>query len=293
MNNKILLLLAPLCIIDIGSARLAAQQPASGSASPSISTPSFAISATNSSYADVADLVVTAPLIVDVMIRKTTNVPPQQALGVPPSVQRTVVEADVMALLRGTEGIAGQVRFLLDVPRNPKGKLPKLKKRRFFLFGSPVAGSPGTLKLSRPDALAEWSPANDALVRAVTREAVQIDAPKAITGVSSAFFSSGSVIGEGNSQIFLNSAGGQPYAISVTSKAGGGKSWTVSTSDLIEETASAPKTNSLLWYRLACGLPAGLPAEQFEGKDRESADNIRLDYAFVQQSLGRCDRTRR
>jgi hypothetical protein len=293
MNTNIFLSLIVAPILCGGLASADAQQPAAGPASPTVTTPSFAIPAANNSYADVADLVVAAPVIVDVMIRKTTNVSAQQAIGVPTTLQRTVVEADVMTLLRGTQGMPGTVRFLVDVPRTPKGKLPKLKKQRFFLFGSQVAGSPGTIKLSRPDALAEWSPANDAMVRAITREAVQIDAPKAITGVSSAFFSAGSVIGEGNSQIFLNSADGPPYAISVTSKAGGKKSWTISTSDLIEETASAPKTNSLLWYRLACGLPASLPLQQLEDKDQQTIDNIRSDYAYVQKSLGRCDRTRR
>jgi hypothetical protein len=255
-------------------------------------TPNFTISASNNSYADVADVVVIAPLIVDVTIRKLTVVPTQQAVGVPPTVQRMLVEADVMALLRSPDGIAGNVRFLLDVPRDAKGKLPKLKKQRMFLFANKVAGMPGTIRLVRPNALAEWSAATDSLVRAITREAVQLDAPQAITTLTSAFHSPRDIIGEGDTQIFLNTAKGQPYSINVSSRAGK-KSWTVSTSDLIEEGASAPKRNTLLWYRLACGMPPQLSAEQIESADAENAARAQADYAFVIQSLGKCDRTRR
>jgi hypothetical protein len=270
-----------------------AQQVRPGAAAAAESVNGLAITAASNSYADMADLVVAVPLIVDVAIRKTTAVPATQAIGVPANMQRMLVLADVMALLRGTDGIGGQVRFLLDVPKDAKGKLPKLKKQRLFLFASRVANMPGTIRLIKPNALAAWSPANDSLVRAITREAVQIDAPQAITGIASAFHSAGSVPGEGDSQIFLNSAGGQPYSISVISRTGKAKSWSVSNSELIEEGAGAPKRTSLLWYRLACGLPPKLGADQLEGADEAGGTRLQADYAFVLSALGRCDRTRR
>ena len=40
---------------------------------------------------------------------------------------RMLIEADVMALIRGEGGIADRVRFVLDVPKDAKGKVPKLK----------------------------------------------------------------------------------------------------------------------------------------------------------------------
>jgi hypothetical protein len=253
----------------------------------------FAISAANNSYADVADLVVNAPLIVDVTIRKITPVPAQQAVGVPVNLQRMLIEGDVMALLRSKDGMGGTVRFLLDVPKDAKGKIPKLKKQRYFLFANKVAAMPGTIRLIRPNALAEWSPANDNMVRAITREAVQLDAPQAITALTSASYSPGDIPGEGDTQIFLNATGGQPYSISVTSRAGKPKSWTVSMSDLIEEGASAPKRNTLLWYRLACGMPPKLGVDIIETADAENIARAQTDYDFVLQSLGKCDRLRR
>ena len=96
----------------------------------------------------------------------------------PANIQRLLIEAEVGALIRGNDGIANQVRFLLDVPKDAKGKIPKLKKMRYFLLGQKAAGLPGTIRLSRPDAVIEWSVGNDAMLRAVTKEAVIIDAPR-------------------------------------------------------------------------------------------------------------------
>jgi hypothetical protein len=174
-----------------------------------IIAPAFAVPAANGSYADVADLVVISPLIIDGQIRKITKVPAEQAIGVPANVQRMLIEANVMALVRGNEGVSEQVRFLLDVPKNAKGKIPKLKKQRYFMMGSKVSGKPGTIKLSRPDALIEWSAGNDALLRAITKEAVIVDAPQAIVGLTSAFHSPGTVIGAGETQIFVQAKANQ------------------------------------------------------------------------------------
>ena len=253
----------------------------------------FAVAADSNSYADVADLVVASPLIIDATVKKATPLPATQSVGVPAGVQRMLVQADVMALLRGTDGVTGTVKFLLDVPKNAKGKVPKLKKRRYFLLGQKVAGQPGAIRLSRPDSLIEWSVPNDARVRAITKEAVQLDAPQAVISVTSAFHSAGTVIGEGDTQIFLTATGGQPYSITVTNRDGKAKSWSVSTSELIEEGAGAPQRNTLLWYRLACGMPSTLDAKLVESVEDGSVARAQVDYRFVIDSLGRCDRTRK
>lgn len=253
----------------------------------------FAVPATNNSYADIADLVVISPLIVDATVRKATKVPAEQAVGVPATIQRMVIEADVGALIRGNDGVAGQIRFLLDVPKDAKGKIPKLKKQRYLLLGNKAAGLPGTIRLSRPDAVVEWSPANDAMLRAITKEAVIIDAPQAIVGVTSAFHSPGTVIGEGETQIFVEAKGNQIYSLSIFSRPGAPKRWAVSTGEVIDESAVAPQRNSLLWYRLACGLPRTLDAKLVETSDADSAAKAQADYRFILESLGACDRTRR
>jgi hypothetical protein len=267
--------------------------PAAVTAQPAPISASFAVPANNSSYADIADLVVLAPLIVDAQIRKTTKIPPEQAVGVPANIQRLLVEANVLALLRGNEGIADSVRFTLDVPKDAKGKIPNLKKQRFFLLGNKAAGLPGTIRLARPDALIVWSPGNDAMVRAVTKEAVLIDAPQPVVALTSAFHSPGTIIGEGESQIFVEAKGNQIYSLSVLSRPGMAKSWSVSTGEVIDGSATAPAKNSLLWYRLACGLPRDLDPTLVETTEADNVERAKADYRFVIQSLGPCDRTRR
>lgn len=252
----------------------------------------FSVPAEGAVYADIADLVVKSPLILDVQIRKVTRLPATQAVGVPTNIQRSLVEADVQSLIRGEEGFASRARFLLDIPKDAKGKVPKLQKRRYFLFGSRAQGLPGTLRLSRPDALVEWSAANDMTVRAITREAVQLGAPEAISAISSAFYTAGTVIGESETQIFLRTAGGEPISISVLSRPGQEKRWAVSTGDVIDESAIAPARNTLLWYRLACSLPRSLDPKLIESSEKSSVAGAQDDYRFVLESLGPCGRTR-
>jgi hypothetical protein len=260
---------------------------------PSPPTPaSYAVPAGNGAYADIADLVTIAPMIVDAKIIQAGKVPAEQAIGVPANLQRMVITADVLALIRGQQGVASQVKFLLDVPKDAKGKVPKLKKMRFYIMGSNVAGRPGEIRLVRPGALVAYSPANDAMVRTITQEAVQIDAPQKVTGIASAFHSPGTIVGDGETQIFLTTEKNQPMALSITSKAGQPKIWSASTSEVIGESAVAPKRFTLLWYRLACGLPRDLAPELVETADSASAASAQADYKFVVEQLGPCGRAR-
>jgi hypothetical protein len=253
---------------------------------------SVAVQAEGAAYADIADLVTIAPVIIDAQIAKTTKIPPEQSVGVPANLQRMLIEAKVIALIRGQDGVLPVVKFLLDVPKDAKGKIPKLKKARFFMMASQVAGRPGELRLVRPAALVSYSPANDAMVRAITQEAVLIDAPQKITGIASAFYSPGTVIGDGETQIFLTTEKNQPFALSISSRAGQPKKWSVSTSEVIEESAMAPTRYTLMWYRLACGLPRSLPAEQVESAESDNAARAQADYQHVLEALGPCGRRR-
>lgn len=264
-----------------------------GNAQTNLGIPSsLAVQADSASYADIADLVVISSLIVDANIRNLRKIPPEQAVGVPANLQRMVVEADIATLIRGQEGVAPRIRFLLDIPKDAKGKIPKLKKQRLFLLGSSVAGRPGEIRLSRPNALIQWSAANDILVRAITKEAVQIDAPEKITGITSAFYSAGTVIGEGETQIFLKTAKEQPLSLSVLSRPGEEKRWAVSTAEVIDESATAPAKFTLLWYRLACELPRSIAAEMVEAVDSEGAAKVQADYNYILDSIGPCGRKR-
>lgn len=253
---------------------------------------SFAIPADNAAYADVADLVTISPMIVDASVKKVQKLSAEQSAGVPQNIQRAVVTADINTLIRGTKGVAGQVRFLLDIPKDARGKIPKLKKQRFFLLGKSVNGRPDMIQLSRSDALISYSEANNGLLRAITQESVKLDAAPEVLGIASAFYSPGTVIGEGISQIFLRAAGNQPFSISVASRPGQQRIWSVSTSELIEEGAQTPRRNTLLWYRLACGLPRNLDASLIQAAGDGNAAKAQADYQYVINALGPCGRTR-
>lgn len=275
-----------LCLVYMGLGGAAIAQPLA------TLPPALVIEAEAASYADIADLVVISPLIIDVTVRNASKVAPEQAVGVPVSLQRMLIEGDVMALIRGEGGIASRVRFVLDVPKDAKGKVPKLKKQRLFLFGSTVAGRPGEIRLSRPNAVAYFSPANDALVRRITQEAVLIDAPQRIMSVASAFHSAGTVLGEGETQIFLKTEKDQPVSLTVLSRPNQQKQWAVSTAEVIDSSATAPERFTLLWYRLACGLPRSLPTDRIEAARDEDAARAQADYKFVIDALGPCGRKR-
>lgn len=261
-------------------------------AQPSPVSSPLAVPTDGAAYADIADLVVGSPLIIDATIRNVKKVSPEQAAGVPANLQRMLVEANVLALIRGAGGVAPRVSFLLDVPKDAKGKIPKLKKQRMFLLGSTVTGKPGEIRLSRPNALVQYSTANDALIRAITRESVQIGAPPRVTGIMSAFYSAGTVLGEGETQAFLRTENNQPMSLSILSRPGQAKRWAVSTSEVIDESASAPARHTLLWYRLACGLPRDLSSDSIEASDSDNVARAQADYKFVIESLGPCGRKR-
>lgn len=283
MKTRFTIMIAAICVLPAQA--LPAQGQGDGNST-------FSVPAQGAAYADIADLVVISPLILDARIRKVTKLPEPQTLGVPANIQRVVIDADVTSLIRGADGFAASARLLLDIPKDAKGKIPKLQKRRYFILGSKVAGTPGALKLSRPDALVEWSAENDATLRAITKDAVQVDAPQAVSGISGAFHTQGTVLGEGETQIFLRTASGQPISVSVLSRPGQAKRWAVSTGDVIDESAVAPSRNTLLWYRLACSLPRTLDPRLVESGEAKDIANAQADYRFVVDSLGPCGRTR-
>ena len=61
-------------------------------------------------------------------------------------------------------------------------------------------------------------------------------------------------------------------------------------SELVDDSAAPPKPDSLLWYRLACGLPQALPDDAVAGLAEPDAKNARDDYQVVLTGLGPCKR---
>jgi hypothetical protein len=243
-------------------------------------------------YADLVDLTLAGPVIADATIRSTTRIKGAEATGVAPGRQRLYIEADVTALVRGQAGLPPRIGYLFDALLDDRGRAPKLKKERVLIFARPVANLVDQVQLSAPDAMLPWSPATDARVRAIARAAVEADAPPAIVGIGNAFHVPGALPGEGETQIFLLAAGGRPVSLSILRRPGEQPRWAVALSEIVDEAAGPPARETLLWYRLACGLPRDLPASATAKLDPADATVATEDYRFVLTQLGECGRQR-
>jgi hypothetical protein len=239
-------------------------------------------------YAEVADLVLAAPLIIDVTITSATRIKGAEAAGVAANAARFYVEADVGALIRGSGAMPARIGYLVDVPLDFRGRAPNLKKSRVLIFARPVPGRPDQVQLVQLDAQRSWTPALDQRVRQIVREVLAPDAPPAITGIGNAFHVVGTLPGEGETQIFLKTETGAPVSLLVLRRPNQPPRWAVSFGDIVNEGAGPPEPDTLGWYRLACGLPRRLPATALETQDEQGARIAAEDYQFVLRSLGPC-----
>ncbi len=243
-------------------------------------------------YADLADLVVDAPVIVRTKVKKAIKVDPERAPNAPAGTQRFYVEGITEALIRGQGGIPESIRYIIDLPLDGRGRAPKIRKKTFIIFARSPRGY-GELQLVAPDAQIAWTPEREQRIRAIVREAVRRDAPPPISNITSVFHVPGTVIGEGETQIFMETIDSAPVSITILSRENQQRIWAVSLGEIVDEAARAPQRNSLLWYRLACFLPRELPYTAFGGDVSENARKARADYQLVLKDLGSCPRSRR
>lgn len=243
-------------------------------------------------YADLADLSVNAPIIAHITVKEAIKVDPERAPDAPAGTKRYYIVASTNALIRGQGGIPETIRYIIDLPVDERGRAPKIKKKSFIIFASNLAATNGSVQLAARDAQIAWTAARDQRVRNIVREIVARNAPPAIARIGSAFHVPGTIIGEGETQIFLETITNDPVSITILSREGQKKVWAVSLSEIVDEAARAPVRNSLLWYRLACFLPKSLPEESLTGDSAANANQARRDYNLVVQDLGNCPRSR-
>lgn len=241
-------------------------------------------------YAEYADLVLAAPVIVDATIHGATRLKGPDAAGVLPGQARLYVEADVLALIRGDTPLPPRIAYVLDVPVDSRGQLPRLRKTRVLLFARSVANDATLVQLVRPDAQKNWTPGGDSLTRRITQEVLATDAPPKVNGVGNAFHVAGDLPGTGETQIFLTTADGRPVSLAIQRRQDEQPRWSVALSDIVGEAAPPPAHNTLLWYRLACSLPPTLPDSSVNTMGADDAQHAREDYQLVIRALGQCDR---
>lgn len=243
-------------------------------------------------YADLADLADATPLVIRAQPRKIIQVEPERARGLRTGWGRFYIEAKTEALIAGTVPLGDALTYLVDLPLDPKGKPPAIKKKSVVLFARPVPGRPGELQLVAPDAQLLWDPALELRIKGLLGELNTPGAPHRITGVREAIHVGGELAGEGETQIFLTAANGEPAAIAVSRKPGQVPRWGVSFSELLASDA-APRRDSLGWYRLACFLPRELPGTANVSERSADRAAAAADYAYVMGQLGPCPRTRK
>ncbi len=242
-------------------------------------------------YADLADLALAARVAVVATIHDASKLKGEDALGVAEGSVRFYVEGDVDALISAPGELPARISWLVDLPDTPANRSSRLRKRKLILLARLVPGQPGTLQLVARGAQLDWSPGLEARLRDILREANGAGAPPQVTGIGHAFHVAGSIPGEGETQIFLKTADNRPVSLSVQRHAGEDTRWSVSLGEIVDDAAAAPKPDTLLWYRLACGLPPTLPDDAVADQAADDAAQARADYRVVLDGLGACGRT--
>jgi hypothetical protein len=266
------------------SAAIVVASPAAAAPAPEIAL------AKPLTYADMADLALAAPIVAGVEILKATRLKNDAAAGMPAGQTRFYVEAQVQALIRGRDGLPGQVRYLVDADPDARGRPAKLRKARAIVLAQPVPDRVGELRLARPYAQLPWSEPIERQIRAILTEANGPTPPPRVTGVNGAFYVPGSLPGESETQIFLSTVSKRPVSLSILRRPGEAPRWAVATGEMIDEAAAPPARDTLLWYGLACFLPEALPAASTADLGDGAARAARADYALVRQGLGPCAR---
>ena len=259
-------------------------------------------SATELTYADLVDLALAAELVTRAEVRSAVQLKARavknglmkgnaDSANVSDLAARVLIKARNSALLFGPP-LGETIQFLADVPLNANGKLPRLSKLQVLVLGRTVPGKPGTLQLAAPDAMLRWTAERENSLRAILAALSTPGAPPAITALREALHVRGNLAGEGETQVFLTTANGDPVSLSILRRPEQRTTWGVSFTDIVDQAARPPEHDSLAWYRLACALPRELP--KAANISESAADRLIAaeDYAFVLADLGQCARNR-
>lgn len=246
-------------------------------------------------YVDLVELAQASDLVLRAEIARQTVVPPERSPGLAPGQVRLYVEGVTQALLAGSGPVGETQAFLLDLPLDARGRRPNIRRQVFLLFARRVEGRPigqtAQIQLVGRQAIQPVDPLLEQRVRHVLTQLVQADRPPVISGVREIVSVPGNLVGESESQMFLDTLDGAPVSLTVLRRPGMAPSWGVSWTEIVDSAARPPAPETLEWYALACFLPRELPAGAFIQRDPDSRGRARADYALVLAQLGTCARS--
>lgn len=243
------------------------------------------------SYADIADLATAAPLIMKITVShvQKVKIPAIESGSTAPNY--LLVRANVESLIRGDNGVAPEISFLvIDPGKHSVAPVRPKRGMTAMLFARPGQRSALVQMVSR-NAFLPWTADLDATSRTLVAGLLSADPPPVIASVGDAFHTAGTIAGESETQIFLKTQDGAPVSLSILHRPGQAPRWGVSLGEIVDDSAVPPAKDTLLWYRLACGLPSRLPANILGGLAPSDARAAESDYQFVMESLGSCGRT--
>lgn len=242
------------------------------------------------SYADLVALADQSELVIRAEIRRQIRVEAERAIGVKPGYVRLYIQARTLAVVAGQRGLGESFDYVVDVPLDSKGKVPKLKKREVLLFAKRVPGRPATVQLITNTSQFAYAPALESRLRPILTGLIDSDAPPIVTGIADALAVKGTLVGESETQVFLNTTSGAPVSLTILRRPNQSPSWGVSWGEIVDASAQAPARDTLRWYRLACALPQTLPSSANLSRNAEERRLAQQDYRLVIEQLGPCDR---
>jgi hypothetical protein len=234
-------------------------------------------------FVDVADLTIAAPVIVQAIVTRIERVSDRDSPGLAPGRARLLITAAVDAAIIAPGPVPPKLVWLWDAALDSRGNYDKSKNQQIIAWLA-VPDQNGETRLVSANAQLPWTSALAAQVREIATQARSGRVPK-ITGVTNGFRAVGTVPGESESQFFLSTPGGRSATMVVTTQPGMARQVTVSSGNVIDQSAAPIQTGTLLWYRLACSLPAKLPISA-GGNDPALA----ADWQGAMTSLGPCVR---
>jgi hypothetical protein len=236
--------------------------------------------------ADFANLALGATTVARAQIVKAKEVKRERAPGLAPGFRRFLVRAQVQTVLAAPAGVPGEISYLVDIPENSRGRVPKIEGQIVLLFLGPEQ-APGEFVLAHKYGQQAWSAGREQIVSGFLGERAAAGGAPRAESITSAFHVPGSIPGESETQIFVRTQNGRPLSLVVLRRPGIEPHVVLSTGDIIDPNAPSPDASSLSSVILACSLPAELPADIAGGNNGQA---LTEDYRAALDALGQCDR---